>query len=205
MTGLLLFIFAVAFLLSYTLGSSPLAVLLFLFTLVCGFFLWRLRVYLGSPSVLLAPTAGTVFAEHAPRGQQGEILVSYKVYNTLHRRFLLSATSLCALGIMVLLNSKSQLVPGSWVLGPIALGVVMSMFIALFSLLKLVPLGSRAAVVHQLFVADPRLAFARYAERQASGSFAMSYKRYKLVYRATITAFVVLIILIIVGVVAYAQ
>jgi hypothetical protein len=110
---------------------------------------------------LFAPGAGVAFAEHAPTGQGGEVLLPYQTYKRLRSRILRSAYASAVLLILLLIGLRTLPVPTAYLLGPALAALLLLGAYTGLSLLILVPRGQRLTAARTLVLADPRQAFAR--------------------------------------------
>ncbi len=167
--------------------------------LVVAYFLKRFLPDANTVGTLLVPESGTTFAQQAPVGKNGEVLISYASYIILHRRFIASLLFTFLLGGGLLIGFRTIPVPTAALFIPVLIAFFGVGIYALYSLLQLAPSGTRFTTLKSLVLSDPRQAFARYAPKENSGALKVGYTTYKRIYKFGLWAFSVFILLLIIG------
>lgn len=165
------------------------------------FLLHLLKKYLpgNSVSTLLLPKDSDTFAQNAATGTRGEVLISYKVYQTLHTRLKTSIGIISVSVAAILIGLKLVPVLAAALLFPvIGISIITALF-AIYSLLSLAPTGQRISALKSLVRTDPRIAFARYAPTEDTGALKVGYTTYKKLYKGSVISVTALVVLIILG------
>lgn len=142
---------------------------------------------------LFNPSVGTAFAEHAPTTSQGEVLLPYTSYKRL--RWQVRGGLIFSVILLVILLIGLSTVPvfaAALTIPLLGLSFVSTVF-ATFSLIHLVPRGQRLQTLRTLFVADPRLIFAQYAQKSDTGEVLVGYTTYKKLTKVATVLVVVLV------------
>ncbi len=179
--------------LSASIAISTIAILLI------TYFLKRYLPDANTVGTLLIPEAGTNFAQQAPVGKNGEVLISYANYTTLHRRLVTSLLAVFMLGGGLLIGFRTLPVPTAALFAPTLIGFACIGIYALYSLVQLVSRGARLAILKSLILSDPRQAFARYAPKESSGALRVGYTTYKRLYKIGLVTFGVFVLLLVGG------
>ncbi len=183
--------------------DSSFAIVAFIASLLVGFLLWKLKKFLPeahSISTLFLPENNTAFAQGAPTGQQGEVLISYQTYSKLRSRLLFSLTTIIVLTLTTYIGLRILPVPTAVLLAPV-LGITFLVIgFSLVSLTRMLPSGKKWETVRGLLATDPRVAFAKYAPTENGGALKVGYTTYKRLYKAASATLLILIIAVMIGV-----
>ncbi len=203
MRNLAIFVVLIGLVFAVTTRDSNFAVLVFAASLVAGFLIWQLKRFLpasNSVSTLFLPETNTAFAQNAPTGHNGEVLISYQTYRKLRNRVITGVTIIVVLTLCTYLGLRILPVPTAILLGPTVIFGALTVLISAGSLIRMLPSGKKWETVRGLLATDPRVAFAKYAPTENGGALKVGYTTYKRLYKAASATFMLLIVALIIGV-----